>query len=191
MQHQTVTTAKSSDLPMTLAEAKQHLRQYGSENDEEIQAQLEAALEVCETDAGRSLRVSHTLTQTYPSWPCNPVRFDRQPVKSITSVTYYDADGASQTLASSNYRLHKSTLAAAYLEFDDSFTQPTTDYRDDAVTITYVAGYDALTDVPKMVKSLVKLKLSELYGDLDERTYANTVRSYGDLLHRIEWGCYR
>lgn len=191
MSHQTAVTAKSADLPLTLDEAKGHLRILGGDLDAEIQAALEAAVEYCETVTGRALRVSHTLTQKYCEWPSGPVEFDRQPVTAVSSVTYYDADGASQTLASSNYRLQASTLAAGVLEWDDDFTRPTLDSRDDAVTITFTAGYAALATVPAMAKYAIKLKLSEIFGDLPDRVRDATVASCESLLSKIEWGQYR
>lgn len=191
MNPQTTVTAKSSDLPVTLEEAKAHLKLEGGDDDEEVAALLEAAVEVCETDCGRSFRVSQTLTQKYDGWPCSPVRFDRQPVTAITSVTYRDADDATQTLNASNYRLLVSSEAAAVLEFDEDFTAPTLNGRADAVTVTYTAGYASLDDVPHRAKAAIRLKLSELYGNLEGREVDATNRSYGELINGLGWGCYR
>lgn len=191
MNPQTTVTAKSSDLPVTLAEAKTHLRLLSDDLDTEVDALLEAAVEYCETVCGRSLRVSQTITQKYDGWPCSPVRFDRQPVTAITSVTYYDANDVSQTVNASNYRLLVSSEAAALLEFDTDFSRPTASSRADSVTITYVAGYAAIADVPQRAKAAIKLKLAELFGNLDERMVAANERSIASLLGTLEWGCYR
>lgn len=191
MNPQTTVTAKSSDLPVTLAEAKTHLRLLSDGLDTEVVALLEAATEYCESVCGRSLRVSQTLTQKYDGWPCSPIRFDRQPVTAITSVTYYDTDDASQTVSSSNYRLLASSEAAAVLEFDSEFTRPTLSDRADAVTVTYTAGYASLDVVPARAKAAVNLKLAELFGNLDERSLLANERSIGSLLGTLDWGCYR
>lgn len=191
MNPQTTVTAKSSDLPVTLEEAKTHLRLLSSDLDEHVAGLLEAAVEYCETVCGRSLRVSQTLTQKYDGWPCGAVAFDRQPVTAITSVTYRDADDATQTLASSNYRLLVSSEAAAFMEFDEDFSAPTLNGRADAVTVTYTAGYASLADVPARAKAAVKLKLTELFDNSDERMIAANERSVAMLLGTLEWGCYR
>ena len=191
MNPQTSVTAKTSDLPVTLAEAKEHLRILHDDLDNEVQAALDAAVEWCESTTGRALRVSHTLTQKYRSWPCSPVQFDRQPVSAISGVTYYDAAGDAQTLATSNYRLQSSTKAAGYLEFDDSFSAPSLDERDDAVTITYTAGYASLAAVPTEAKYAIRLKLAELFGNLDPRMIDANRRACDDLLGSIQWGAYR
>lgn len=191
MNPQTTVTAKSSALPVTLEEAKTHLRLLSDDLDIEVNVLLEAAVEYCESVCGRSLRVSQTLTQKYDGWPCSPVRFDRQPVTAVSSVTYYDADDASQTVSSSNYRLLVSSEAAAVLEFDADFTRPTLSDRADAVTVTYTAGYASLDVVPARAKAAVNLKLAELFGNLDERMLPANERSIVSLLGTLDWGCYR
>lgn len=191
MNPQTTVTAKSSDLPVTLEEAKAHLRVLNSDLDEEIAALLEAATEYCETVVGRSLRVSHTLTQSYDGWPCGLVRFDRHPVTAVSHVKYYDADDVLTTVDSSNYRLHLSSEAAAVLEFDLDFTRPTLSVREDAVIVTYTAGYASLDDVPARAKAAVKLKLAELFGNLEERQVSANEKSIAALLGTLDWGCYR
>lgn len=188
---QTTTTARSAGMPVSLAEAKDHLRISTDDLDTQVQATLEAATEYCETVTGRALRVSHTVTQTYDDWPCNPVRLSRQPVTAISSVTYYDQDGASQTVASNNYRLIAGGDHAAVLEFDDDFTEPTLDDRLDAVTITYTAGYSSVDTVPAMAKHAIKLVMSELFGDLDDRQMTACRESAKRLLAAIDWGSYR
>jgi uncharacterized phiE125 gp8 family phage protein len=190
MNPQTTVTAKSSDLPVTLEEAKTHLRLLSSDLDEHVASLLEAAVEYCETVCGRSLRVSHTLTQKYDGWPLT-VHFDRHPVTAITSVTYYDDDDATQTVSSSNYRLIASSEAAAFLEFDDDFTLPTLSDRSDAVIVTYTAGYATLADVPHRAKAAINMKLAELFGNLDERMVAPNERAIASLLGTLDWGCYR
>lgn len=189
--HQTTVTARDSNLPVTLAEAKQHLRILGEDLDADVQAALEAAVAWCESACGRALRVSHTLTQRYACWPKDPVRFDREPVSAITSVTYYDADEASQTLASSNYRLLGQSEAGAFLEWDDDFTKPTLDDRADAVTITYTAGYGTIAAVPAEAKHAVKLALSLFFGDLGDREVEPTRAACRELLSSLDWGAYR
>jgi uncharacterized phiE125 gp8 family phage protein len=195
MNPQTTVTAKSSDLPVTLAEAKTHLRLLSDDLDTEVVALLEAATEYCESVCGRSLRVSQTLTQKYDGWPCSPVRFDRQPVTAITSVTYYDADDASQTVSSSNYRLLASSEAAALLEFDSDFTRPTLSDRADAVTVTYTAGYASIEAVPQRARQAIKLLIGHWFNHGEAVNIGNITTevpmSTGALLQSLEWGCYR
>lgn len=156
-----------------------------------MQIALDAAVEWCEAAATRSLRVSHTVVQTYSGWPMGVIRFDLQPVKSISSITYYDVAGSSQTVSSSNYRLHASSDGAGVLEWGDNYSLPSVDVRGDAVTITYLAGYDDLDSVPSMAKFCILLKLRELFGDLTDREAEYTRQAIKTLLSQIGWGPYR
>lgn len=178
-------------MPVSLEEAKQHLRVFDGNLDTDIQGKLEAAVAYCESVTGRALRISHTLTQTYDGWPCDPIQFDREPVKSITSVGYYDENGTLQTLVNTSYRLHQSSEAAAHLEWDDSFLSPLTDSREGVIVITYVAGYASVDVVPFVAKEAVKLTLSLLFGNLDDRECANYERARDDLLATLRSGHYR
>ena len=188
----TTVTSKTTSLPVTLTEAKEHLAILSGDRDEEVDAALRAATEYCEAVCGRSLRVGITQTQAYCDWPLGVVRFDRQPVKSISSVYYYDSDGNDTLVASTEYRLIGSTDGAATLEWDDGFTMPTVDVRADAVRITYVAGYAALSDVPAAAKYAVRLKLHEIFGgEVDDRQRMATERSIKSLLGSVEWGWVR
>lgn len=188
---QTTTTARDATLPVSLAEAKDHLRVIGDDLDSEVAAALEAAVEYCETASGRALRLSHSVTQTYYDWPLNPVRLSRQPVKSITSVTYYDAYNTLQTVATSDYRLIAGGDHAAFLEFDDNFTEPTLAERFDAMAVNYVAGYTSAAAVPAAAKFAIRTVLSELFGDLDAAQAAASRATANRLLSSIDWGCYR
>lgn len=189
--YQTNTTAKTTELPVSLQEAKTHLRIYSEGLDEDVRLKLAAAVEYCEDVTGRVLRVSHTVAQKYPSWPCNPVRLDRQAAYSVSSVAYYDADGNSQTVDSANYRLHQSSNAASYLEIDSDFSRPSLEARDDAVTVTYLAGYSSLDYVPNSAKMAILLQLSLLWGDLMPAELGATERARDALLASISPGQYR
>lgn len=187
----TTVTARDTELPVTVDEARLQLRMQDGSLDEDVLSKLWAAVGECENLTGRSLRVSTTLTQKYCQWPCNPVRLNRQPVSAITHVKYYDADGTLQTVSSSNYRLHESSEAAAHLEIDGEFVKPTLYARDDAVVVTYTAGYGTTAAVPYVAKEAIKLTLSLLFGALGDRDYQNTLRSRDSLLAQLDPGYYR
>jgi hypothetical protein len=77
------------------------------------------------------------------------------------------------------------------LEWDDDFSRPTIESREDAVTITFTVGYADIADVPPMAKYAIKLKLSEIFGDLRDRERDGTAKACDSLLAAIEWGSYR
>lgn len=188
MNYQTAVTAKDSTLPVTLTQAKEHLRVINGDLDEHIETLIAAATEYCEGVTGRALRVSETLTQKYCQWPCNPIGFNRQPVTSITHVKYYDADNVLTTVTSTNYRLQTSTNAACYLEFDSEYSKPSLYYRDDAVIITYVAGYATIAAVPEMAKHAVKMLVEQWFHG---ENVGESNEAVDRCLRQLGWGCYR
>jgi uncharacterized phiE125 gp8 family phage protein len=199
----TTVTARTADLPVSPDEAKAHLRVLNGDTDEYIQTLIAAATEYCEGVTGRSLRVSETVVQNYDCWPSCRFQLDRQPAIAVTSLKYYDADGTLQTVGSSNYRLHKSRNAAAYVEIDGDYSQPTHDTREDAIQLTYTAGYESIDDVeadddtpmvlgvPAIAKHAIKIKLGLLFGNLDPRVIDNEENRLADCLAQLDWGCYR
>ena len=97
---------------MTLAEAKAHSRVDIPDDDALIASLILAAREWVEGQTHRAL-----LTQT---WDCKfdewtmegsdyVLRLPLAPLQSVTSVTYIDGDGVSQTLSSSLYQVVAST----------------------------------------------------------------------------------
>jgi uncharacterized phiE125 gp8 family phage protein len=199
----TTVTARDSELPVTLQEAKEHLRFTDNVLDEHIQSLIAAATEYCESATGRSLRVNQTMVQTFADWPGSKFQFDREPVISIESIGYYDSNGDLQEVDDASYRLVKSRHAASKLEFDSTFTSPGLTTRQDAIVVTYLAGYESIKDVPAddpepqilgvpaLAKIAVKLKTSLLFGSLDVREIDSTERALADILRQLEWGAYR
>lgn len=93
-----------------------------------------------------------------------PLKLPYPPLQSISSITYVDTAGTTQTLAASQYQVDAKTqpgrLTEAY-----GVTWPST--RDDtynAVTITYVAGYGtAATSVPLPIKQAMRILIASMY----------------------------
>jgi uncharacterized phiE125 gp8 family phage protein len=93
------------------------------------------------------------LTQSsFPSWDlCLP----RPPFQSLTSITYTDDDGATQTLSPSLYQVSSGSPAVVQPTYGEVWptTRPSTL---DAVTITFLAGYgDDSTAIPAEFQNLI------------------------------------
>lgn len=190
---QTLTTAKTTadnELPVTVQQAKNQLDIVNDDDDLEIRLCLGAAIDYCERVTGRSLRVSHTVVQSYSQWPCAPVCFEWQPAYSITHVKYYDSDDAIQTVSSSLYRLIKGN-AASKMEWRRDFARPALSDRSDAVQVTYLAGYADIADVPDAAKKAVLLVLENTWGNVEGVMPGPLERSIGTLLAAVDTGAYR
>lgn len=183
-------TTSSNQLPVTLQQAKNQLDIVNDDNDAEIRLCLDAAIDYCERVTGRSLRVSHTVTQSYSQWPCAPVRFDWQPAYSISSVKYYDADDTLQTVDSDDYRLIQSNVASV-LEFGQAFAFPATYDRSDAVQVTYLAGYATVSDVPACARHAILLALQKDWGSTPVNEIPRIERALATKLAAIDTGAYR
>lgn len=89
------------------------------------------------------------------------------PVVSITSVTYLDADGASQTVAGSNYRLLNDELGP-HVKFYDTFAFPAVRSEGPSVSVTYVAGYGASAGVslaPDSIKQAIVIAVRHWFDN--------------------------
>lgn len=129
--------------------------------DAELDALIMAARIRTEEEVGRAW-----ITQTWiKEIPCfeGRIRLERPPLQSVTSITYYDADGNQQTLGTSVYGVDTKTQPALiYLK--DGQSWPATATRHDAVTITYVAGYgDDAADVPSPARHAMKMLIAHLW----------------------------
>lgn len=96
----------------------------------------------------------------------------KPPAASVTSVTYYDSAGDSQTFSSTKYTLilgdPVARIALNYAE-----VWPTTRQRQDAVTITYVSGKTQAT-VPAGIKHAMRLMIGNWYENREAVNIGNT-----------------
>jgi len=144
-------------LGMTSADADNHRAM--------IEALIAVARTEAETETDRAL-----ITQTWQAtFNClsTPLKLARQSVQSVVSITYVDADGATQTLAEDQYRLtgwDSSEIIPAY-----GVTWPTPRGDVDCVTVTWVAGYgDDVDDVPPPIRQWLLVRLATLFEHREE-----------------------
>lgn len=113
------------------------------------------------------------------------------PVAWIASVQYYDSNNSLQTLAASNYFFSDAIVPRAQLT--TGFSAPSTYVRDDAVLVTYVAGYvptvspatsqsDYAQNVPAALKDAVLIGVQLLSDRFDNPERAALVAARESLL---------
>src|SRR3954453_3955872 len=96
-------TAPSTE-PISTADAQLQCRVDASDEDALIDALVKAAREHVETFTHRAL-ITQTWDLKLDAFPCTgEIWLPKPPVASVTSITYLDTTGVSQTWASSNYR---------------------------------------------------------------------------------------
>lgn len=147
--------------PITLVEAKSHLRVDHTDEDDIIDILRQVAREMVEKHTNRSL-ITQTRVIKLDCFPWgDTLRLTDGPVSSLTSIYYDDDADANTLLASSLY----------WTDFDSNIPRvrvksswPSTYDKPNAVRITYVAGYGADgASVPQPLKQAMFLILGHLY----------------------------
>ncbi len=157
----TLITAPSLE-PMTLAEAKLHLRVDGTDEDDLITALIVAARRRAEHLLTRAL-ITQTWELTLDEFPAADIQLPKPGVLSIVSVKYLDSAGVEQTVDSADYALDAATIPGWVLLASDA-TWPTTYDGANAVRVRFTCGYGpAASDVPADVVAWCKLQVGALY----------------------------
>lgn len=152
---------------------------------------MRAARDFCERDAERTLRASTTRTIKLEEWWGDELKLPFPPILTVSGITYYDVDNASQTLSSSNYYVEISTDGGGCVEWVYTATIPSTYQREDAITVTYTAGYADLNSVPPVAVQAQKCKLTELWGAGTESEIKAARDSYEALIGLVRFTGYR
>lgn len=158
-----VTTEPTAE-PITLTEAKNHLRMDGIDADDDlINSLITAARQYCEMYCNRAF-ITQTITQAYDRFPDSGevLRIAVSPVQSVTSVTYDDTDGNNQTWAASNYVVDRFTEPCEISE-KNGVNYPDTVSQRNILRVIYVVGYGAASAVPSPMKQAILLMIGHFY----------------------------
>ncbi len=153
--------------PVSVEECKNDLRIDHTFDDDYIQDLIDAATEYV---GGRDgvLGGKVLINQTWDYSTNKPDSDGRlhlpiTPVSSISSITYYDGDEASQSGTVGNFNLFKDE-DFAYLKPITGQTWPTIYNRPDGITIRFVAGFGAAgSDIPANITRAIRLIVAHWY----------------------------
>lgn len=179
MQYELVTAP--SEEPITLAEAKLHLRVDGTDEDSLITDLIGEAREWVEQFTRRAL-----CTQTVRLWldgfrdeagttlvtprqiddgSDRAIVLDRSPVVSVSNLKYIDTAGTLQTLDPAAYTLSaKSKDRPGFVVPAYGYAWPSTRDIPNCVQVEFVAGYGAAAAVPGMFKRAMRLHVGWGYA---------------------------
>lgn len=126
--------------PVHLTALKNHAKVDVAEDDALLAGKLEAAVSDVENFWGRRF-VAQTIELVLDDFPdCDEIELPFPPLVSVTHIKYIDTDGATQTLATTEYVVDAASapgrVMLAYLK-----SWPVTRGRPQAVTIRFVCGY--------------------------------------------------
>jgi uncharacterized phiE125 gp8 family phage protein len=147
--------------PVTAAECKLDARVDGSTEDTLFATWIAAARQEIEFTARRAF-ITRTLELSLDAWPAhNAIVLPYPPLASVTQITYYDDDGAQQTMAAADYIVIADEEPGRVV-LNPSAQWPTDLHDYPRIRVRYTAGYGAaavnVPDYYKLdIRGLVKL----------------------------------
>ena len=206
MRYRSLTTETAPAVePVSVSEAKAHLRVDISDDDAYIGALITAARRYCEEYLDRAL-VSQQLTVRMDTFPYE-FELPRPPMATsgtltATTVTYALDPGSSgtatpttTTLSASSYRVDRdSTPGRIRTVYGGSWPSHLSDPN--SVTVTWWAGYGAAgSDVPQSIRHAMLMLIGHLYENRQAAVATGAVPQdvpFGvkALLDTCKWGSY-
>ncbi len=202
MQYRSLTRQTSPAVePVTVAEAKAHLRVDVSDDDTYIGTLITAAREWCEQYLDRTL-VNTQWVMRFDSFPpdgTQDIELPRPPMSlagttTAVSLTFTSETGGTQAYSTASFRVDRNSTPGAVKTLYGQ-TWPPHLMDDNAVSVTWWAGYgSAGSSVPAAVRHAILMVVGILYekraaaesGSLNEVPFG--VKS---LLDSQRWGSYR
>lgn len=176
--------------PVTLAEAKLHLRVDGNDEDAYITGLITVARMAAEDRLERSL--VNTPWRVALDGFADAITLPMPPIVSVQSLKYWDADGVQQTLAGTGYVLDAASEPGRLVPAPGQAWPATQSGRVNAVEVNYTAGYGPTgSDVPAPVRHWMLLALGDMYANRERSAERPSVpQSFADGLldpYRL-WG---
>ncbi|WP_439542640.1 head-tail connector protein [Hyphomicrobium sp.] len=153
--------------PVTVSEAKAHLRLDGSAEDILIASLIVTSRLHVEAALGLAL-ITQGWRLTLDRWPegRDPVRFPLRPIASVTSVTVYDAGGAPTLVPSDQYLLDGHALSPRLIPHGTGWPRP--GRAATGIEIEFEAGIgEAAEDVPAPIRHAILLLVAHWYEHRD------------------------
>lgn len=157
-----VRTAAPADTPVSLDEAKAHLRVDHTDDDDVINGLIAAAVDYLDGWTGilgRAL-VKQSWRQEFAGFGC--LRLQVGPVSGVEVITYFDSRNQTQTLPDTAYVM-RTDARGSYVDLPPQGIWPSAYVRPDAVSVTYEAGSATAAEVPAAIKAAIMLMVASWY----------------------------
>lgn len=154
-------TTPPSVEPVSLDEARTHLKVDTTDDDALITSLICAARARAEWHTGRAF-VTQRWTLWRDSWPCDGIiEIPLPPLQSVASVTAYALDDSATVLDAATYQID---IASSPARLSLKSPPPINLRRINAVAIAFTAGYgDAGGDVPAPVREAILKMIANFY----------------------------
>jgi uncharacterized phiE125 gp8 family phage protein len=178
--YQVITAATT--YPVSLTEAKSHLKVDTSADDTYITSIIKAATQLSEEYTNRFF-INTLIDQTCSSFAELQTLF-KSKVNDVQYVKYYDSDETLQTLADTEYDKMLS-YEPSQIQLADGKSFPSITKRNDAVICRYTVGYgSSASDVPEIIKQAILLTIGNFYQN---RNSVVIGRIATELPQNVKW----
>lgn len=158
----TLLTAPAEE-PVSLAEAKDHLRVIHNDDDDLITGLIATARGAAEARTGLAF-VTQQWRQTLDAWPLDGViELDKPRLISVEGVSYLDGAGARQTLDPAAYQAVIDTLVGT-VQPAYGTSWPSCRETPGSIRVDFTSGYGNAAAVPAPIKGWMLLTLATLYA---------------------------
>ncbi len=171
---------------VTAAEFKTHARIYHTQDDAYIATLILSATQVIEAETRRAL-INRSFAYQLEGFPADgEIILPRSPLSSVTSVTYTDTAGATQTLSASLYHVYSvNGVGRVVLKSTESWPATVGTGALD-VTVNFVAGYGATAaSVPVALDHAVLLQATHMYENRTSVNIGNIVNEIPMTVQRL------
>lgn len=189
--------------PVTLSQAKAHLRVDSTDDDAYIASLITAAREWVEQYLDRTLVHTQWVMRfdKFPDSGIEPVELPRPPMvtsgtATAVTVTFTQEVGTTSTYSTAEYRVDRYATPGAVLPiYGTTWTPHRQD--DNAISITWWAGYGASgSDVPAAIRHAMLMLIGHWYDTSRSGVLTGTISKeveFGvkSLLDSQRWGSYR
>lgn len=176
--------------PLSLDEVKQSLEiaSATTSHDALLERLVSEARQAVEDDTGH-LAGTRSLVEKLDDWPATWIELHRRPVTSVTSITYIDAAGVTQTWSSAYYVVDLYRVRPCIrLAYQQSW--PTVRGDESGIAVTYVAGYAARASIPETFRQAVLLRVAQMFDDRTGEMWEKRERAYEAVIQRLMRSSY-
>jgi uncharacterized phiE125 gp8 family phage protein len=151
--------------PLTLTEAKAHLRVSGTDDDATVLSYLAASRIRFERETGRQL-ITADYTFRLDRFPRGmaAIRLPKPPLQEVAEIRYIDPAGDEQTLIEGTDYIVDIDREPGEIRLAYDMTWPSTRLQPNAVEIDFTCGHgDAETDINELIRGAIRLMLGQFF----------------------------
>lgn len=160
--------------PVSLDDAKAHLRITHDADDDAIAALIKTARQICEEHTGLAL-ITRDCRLYLDQWPKHALSLPKPPLVHVAAVNVYDAGGDAAVFPAASYAVD---TAGRPGRIEMTGVPPTPRLPLSGIEIEFSAGFrDTPDDVPPSLREGIKRLVAHLYmnrGDTGETAIRNS-----------------